>query len=94
MPFPCFVPPLLVFLCAHTHPAVTPGATQDPAHSREPASTPTPTTPTLLVATAEEIWNGAVRPGKTDHWGAYPAEFEGLCRFLGALASTSLARPR
>ncbi|MEZ6016890.1 MAG: alkaline phosphatase D family protein [Planctomycetota bacterium] len=29
------------------------------------------------------IWNGAVRPGKTDHWGAYPAEFEGLCRFLG-----------
>lgn len=29
------------------------------------------------------IWNGAVRPLKTDHWGAYPAEFEGLCRFLG-----------
>jgi hypothetical protein len=29
------------------------------------------------------IWNGAVRPGKTDHWGAYPAEFAGLCRFLG-----------
>jgi alkaline phosphatase D len=29
------------------------------------------------------IWNDAVRPGKTDHWGAYPAEFEGLCRFLG-----------
>lgn len=29
------------------------------------------------------VWNGAVRPGKTDHWGDYPAEFEGLCRFLG-----------
>ena len=29
------------------------------------------------------VWNGAVRPLKTDHWGAYPAEFEGLCRFLG-----------
>ena len=29
------------------------------------------------------VWNGSVRPFKTDHWGAYPAEFEGLCRFLG-----------
>ena len=29
------------------------------------------------------IWNGATRPLKTDHWGAYPAEFDGLCRFLG-----------
>jgi alkaline phosphatase D len=30
------------------------------------------------------VWNGAVRPGKDDHWGAYPAEFGGLCHFLGA----------
>ena len=29
------------------------------------------------------VWNGSVRPRKTDHWGAYPAEFKGLCQFLG-----------
>lgn len=29
------------------------------------------------------IWNDAVRPGKTDHWGAYPHERERLFRFLG-----------
>ena len=55
MPIPCFVAPLLVLLCAQTHPTVTPGASQDPAHSTEPAPTPTPTTPRLLVATADEV---------------------------------------
>jgi alkaline phosphatase D len=29
------------------------------------------------------IWNGAVRPGKPDHWDSYPAEKEALWRFLG-----------
>jgi alkaline phosphatase D len=29
------------------------------------------------------IWNGAVRPGKPDHWDSYPAEKEALLRFLG-----------
>ena len=29
------------------------------------------------------IWNGAVRPGKPDHWDSYPAEKEALFRFLG-----------
>lgn len=29
------------------------------------------------------IWNDAVRPGKDDHWGAYPHERERLFRFLG-----------
>jgi len=29
------------------------------------------------------IWNGAVRPGKQDHWGTYPHEFEALMRFIG-----------
>jgi len=32
------------------------------------------------------IWNDAVRPGKTDHWGAYPHERERLFRFLAAHA--------
>ncbi len=32
------------------------------------------------------IWNDAVRPGKTDHWGAYRHERERLFRFLGANA--------
>ena len=29
------------------------------------------------------IWNGAVRPGKRDHWGNYPRERDKLFRFLG-----------
>ncbi len=29
------------------------------------------------------IWNGAVRPGKPDHWDTYPEEKEALFRFLG-----------
>ena len=29
------------------------------------------------------VWNGAVRPGKPDHWDTYPAEREALFRFLG-----------
>ncbi|MEE9393300.1 MAG: alkaline phosphatase D family protein [Planctomycetota bacterium] len=29
------------------------------------------------------IWNGAVRPGKPDHWASYPAEREALFRFIG-----------
>lgn len=47
------------------------------------------------------VWNDAVRPFKTDHWGAYPAEFEGLCRFLGeakiggvVLVGGDIHRPR
>jgi alkaline phosphatase D len=29
------------------------------------------------------VWNGAVRPGKPDHWESYAAEREALFRFLG-----------
>ena len=29
------------------------------------------------------IWNGAVRPGKDDHWDTYPHEKEALFRFVG-----------
>ncbi len=29
------------------------------------------------------IWNDAVRPGKTDYWGAYPWERDALFRFIG-----------
>ena len=29
------------------------------------------------------IWNGAVRPGKRDHWASYPHERDALFRFLG-----------
>jgi alkaline phosphatase D len=29
------------------------------------------------------VWNGAVRPGKPDHWDTYPAERDALFRFLG-----------
>jgi len=29
------------------------------------------------------IWNGAVRPGKKDHWGTYPYEREALFDFIG-----------
>ena len=29
------------------------------------------------------VWNGAVRPGKPDHWDTYPAEKEALFRLLG-----------
>jgi len=32
------------------------------------------------------VWNDAVRPGKTDHWGAYPHERDRLFRFLAAHA--------
>lgn len=30
------------------------------------------------------IWNGAVRPGKPDHWDSYPHERDALFRFIGA----------
>jgi len=30
------------------------------------------------------IWNGSVRPGKTDHWAAYPHEYDALLRFINA----------
>ncbi|MBP85894.1 MAG: hypothetical protein CMJ64_04120 [Planctomycetaceae bacterium] len=29
------------------------------------------------------IWNGAVRPGKKDHWGTYPHERDALFEFIG-----------
>ncbi|XAL98119.1 alkaline phosphatase D family protein [Phycisphaeraceae bacterium D3-23] len=29
------------------------------------------------------IWNGAVRPGKPDHWASYPHEYDGLMQFIG-----------
>ncbi len=29
------------------------------------------------------IWNGAVRPGKPDHWDSYPEEREAIFRFVG-----------
>ncbi len=29
------------------------------------------------------IWNGAVRPGKLDHWGTYPHERQALFEFIG-----------
>ncbi|MDF1839642.1 MAG: alkaline phosphatase D family protein [Planctomycetota bacterium] len=29
------------------------------------------------------IWNGSVRPGKPDHWGSYPAEYDALMSFIG-----------
>ena len=36
------------------------------------------------------IWNGAVRPGKRDHWGTYPHEREALFEFVGREAITGL----
>ncbi len=29
------------------------------------------------------IWNAATRPGKPDHWGAYPHELEALFKYIG-----------
>ncbi len=40
------------------------------------------TAPFKVLATGM-IWNGAVRPGKQDHWMTYPLEREKLFRFLG-----------
>ncbi len=40
------------------------------------------TAPFKLLASGM-IWNGAVRPGKRDHWGSYPHEREALVRFIG-----------
>ena len=40
------------------------------------------TAPFKLLASGM-IWNGAVRPGKPDHWGSYPHEREALFRFIG-----------
>ncbi|NOZ38988.1 MAG: alkaline phosphatase family protein [Planctomycetes bacterium] len=40
------------------------------------------TAPFKILATGM-IWNGAVRPGKQDHWMTYPLEREKLFRFLG-----------
>ena len=40
------------------------------------------TAPFKFLATGL-IWNGAVRPGKLDHWGSYPEEREALFRFIG-----------
>ena len=40
------------------------------------------TAPFKLLVTGM-IWNGAVRPGKLDHWGTYPHEREALFRFIG-----------
>lgn len=40
------------------------------------------TAPFKLLASGM-IWNGAVRPGKRDHWGSYPHEREALFRFIG-----------
>ena len=40
------------------------------------------TAPFKLLASGM-IWNGAVRPGKPDHWGSYPGEREALFRFIG-----------
>ena len=41
------------------------------------------TAPFKLLASGL-IWNGAVRPGKPDHWDSYPEEREALFRFIGA----------
>ena len=40
------------------------------------------TAPFKLLASGL-IWNGAVRPGKPDHWGSYRHEREALFRFIG-----------
>ena len=40
------------------------------------------TAPFKLLASGM-IWNGAVRPGKRDHWANYPHEREALFRFIG-----------
>lgn len=40
------------------------------------------TAPFKLLVTGM-IWNGAVRPGKLDHWGTYPHEREALFGFIG-----------
>ena len=35
------------------------------------------------IVTCGMIFNGATRPGKTDHWGMYPYERQGLIDFIG-----------
>jgi len=40
------------------------------------------TAPFKIIASGM-VWNGAVRPGKTDHWMTYAHEREALFRFLG-----------
>jgi alkaline phosphatase D len=40
------------------------------------------TAPFKLIACGM-IWNDAVRPGKTDYWGAYPWERDALFQFIG-----------
>jgi alkaline phosphatase D len=40
-------------------------------------------TATFKIIAAGMIWNGAVRPNKTDHWMNYPYERDALFRFIG-----------
>jgi alkaline phosphatase D len=40
------------------------------------------TAPFKLLASGL-VWNGAVRPGKRDHWDSYPQERDALFRFIG-----------
>lgn len=47
------------------------------------------TAPFKVLATGM-IWNGAVRPGKQDHWMTYPLEREKLFRFLGQESITGV----
>jgi alkaline phosphatase D len=35
------------------------------------------------ILAAGMIWNGAVRPDKTDHWGTYADQWQALLKFLG-----------
>lgn len=42
----------------------------------------TSTAPVKVLLTGM-VWNGAVRPNKTDHWGAYAEERDALFAFLG-----------
>ena len=37
------------------------------------------------------IWNGAVRPGKRDHWGSYAHERDALFEFIGKKGITGVA---
>ena len=41
-------------------------------------------TATFKILASGMIWNGAVRPGKTDHWMTYPYERDALFRFIGS----------
>jgi len=40
-------------------------------------------TATFKVLACGMIWNGAVRPGKQDHWATYPHERQALFEFIG-----------